>query len=262
MNTQSMSLWMSTTPVANFKKLEENVNADVCIVGAGISGLTTAYFLAQSGKSVIVLDDGPVGWGETSRTTAHWVTALDDRYYELERLHGREGAALAAHSHRAAIDMAESIITRENIDCNFQRIDGYLILHPGGDPKILDREFEALHRVGLRDVELVDHAPGLPWTGRAIMFPNQAQLHPLKYIHGLAQAATKMGVRIHTYSHVDKIKNHEVITDGGFTVRAEHVVVATNSPVNDIVTIHTKQAAYRSYVVGFRVPRYSVPRIL
>jgi glycine/D-amino acid oxidase-like deaminating enzyme len=64
----------------------QNERADVCIVGAGIAGLTTAYLLTKAGKSVIVLDDGPVISGETERTTAHLVTVLDKRYCELEQL--------------------------------------------------------------------------------------------------------------------------------------------------------------------------------
>lgn len=61
--------------------------ASVCTVGAGIAGITTAYLLVRAGKSVVVLDDGPIGGGKTGRTTAHFVAALDDRYFELEKLH-------------------------------------------------------------------------------------------------------------------------------------------------------------------------------
>src|SRR5665811_518442 len=97
----------------------------VCIVGAGIAGLTTAYLLGRAGKSVAVLDDGSIISGETERTTAHLVTALDDRYFELEKLHGERGARLAAESHAAAIDQIERIVNEEKIDCDFERLDGY-----------------------------------------------------------------------------------------------------------------------------------------
>src|SRR5689334_23297991 len=87
----------------SYPSLTADQSTDVCVIGAGIAGLTTAYLLAREGQSVIVLEDGQPGSGETSRTTAHLSNALDDRYYELERLHGREGARLAAESHTAAI---------------------------------------------------------------------------------------------------------------------------------------------------------------
>ena len=121
---QSTSLWMATTAVPNQSTLGEDTHADVCVVGAGISGITTAYLLAKQGKSVVVLDDGAVGGGQTQRTTAHLSNALDDRYLEIERLHGSEGAKLAAASHTAAIDRIESIVGDEQIACDFVRLDG------------------------------------------------------------------------------------------------------------------------------------------
>ena len=106
---QSVSVWMTTAEVPSFEPLAEDVTADVCVVGAGIAGLTTAYLLAQEGRSVVVLDDGPIGSGQTRRTTAHLSNALDDRYTEIERLHGERGARLAAESHTAAIARIASI---------------------------------------------------------------------------------------------------------------------------------------------------------
>src|SRR5437588_8276476 len=112
--------------------LGEDIAGDVCVIGAGIAGISTAYLLGRDGRRVIVIDDGVVGGGETGRTTAHLVNALDDRYYKLEKLHGERGSQLAAESHSAAIDKIEEIIGDENIDCDFLRLDGYLFEPPGG----------------------------------------------------------------------------------------------------------------------------------
>src|SRR5678809_1624598 len=95
------SIWKSVE-IPSRPALDKNVTADVCVVGAGISGLTTAYLLAEEGRAVVVLDDGPIAGGETSRTTAHLVNVLDDRYFQLEKLHGHKGSQLAAESHTAA----------------------------------------------------------------------------------------------------------------------------------------------------------------
>src|SRR6476620_4257080 len=100
---RSTSPWMAVE-MPSFPALTENQTADVCIVGAGIAGITTAYLLSRRGKSVVVLDDGPIGGGETGRTTAHLSNAVDDRYVEIERLHGEQGARIVADSHSAAID--------------------------------------------------------------------------------------------------------------------------------------------------------------
>src|SRR5687767_3511780 len=156
--------------------LAEDVHVQVCVVGAGIAGMTTAYLLAKAGRSVAVLDDGPIGGGMTQMTSAHLTNMMDDRYFELERLHGRQRARLAAESHTAAIERIEAIATEEKIDCQFERVDGYLFLAEGDKPETLDRELEAAHRAGLREVTKVERAPYAGFdTGPCLRFPRQAQ---------------------------------------------------------------------------------------
>src|SRR3954468_3398963 len=89
------SIWMDTAPTPQLSPLTESTDCDVCIVGAGIAGMSTAYALAASGKKVVVLDDGPVGGGETARTTAHLANAMDDGFDSLESMHGVDGARCA-----------------------------------------------------------------------------------------------------------------------------------------------------------------------
>src|SRR5918992_5828255 len=115
------SIWGATVEMPLCAPLAENVHVNVCVVGAGIAGMTTAYLLAKAGKSVAVLDDGPIGGGMTQMTSAHLTNMMDDRYFELERLHGRIGARLAAESHTAAIDCMEKIAREEHIECDFER---------------------------------------------------------------------------------------------------------------------------------------------
>ena len=103
----TLSVWAATAEISQRAKLEKDSRANVCIVGAGIAGMTTAYLLARAGKSVVVLDDGPIGGGMTGRTTAHLVTALDDPYFELEHLHGEKGSEIAADSHRSSVDQVD-----------------------------------------------------------------------------------------------------------------------------------------------------------
>jgi len=245
---------MATTALPKFSSLAEGTGTGVCVVGAGIAGLTTAYLLAREGKEVVVLDDGAVGGGETGRTTAHLTSVLDHRYFELERLHGKQGAVLAAESHSAAIDRIEEIVLTEQIECDFERLDGYLFVPPGEPTEVLDRELAATHRVRM-ETEIVPRAPIAGFhTGPSLRFPRQAQFHPLKYLGGLAAAITRMGGRIYTGSHVDKVDGGQVHVSGGQVVTAGAVVVATNVPFNDRITIHTKQAPYRTYVIGARVP--------
>jgi glycine/D-amino acid oxidase-like deaminating enzyme/nitrite reductase/ring-hydroxylating ferredoxin subunit len=239
--------------------LERNAETDICIVGAGISGLTTAYELARAGKRVIVLDDGQVGGGETCRTTAHIVNALDDRYMDLERFHGHRGAQLAAESHTAAIARIESIVNEEEIACHFERLSGYLFLSNGEKESLLDDELAAVHRAGLKEVRKLPRAPVDSFdTGPCLEFPDQAQFHPLFYLRGLLQAVEEAGGIVHTGTHVSAIRGGSdavVETSEGQRVRCEAIVVATNAPVNDNVAIYSKQAPYRTYVIGARAPK-------
>lgn len=245
--------------------LSGDTHADVCVVGAGIAGLTTAYLLARDGKSVVVIDDGPVAGGQTHRTTAHLSNALDDRYFEIERLHGREGAHLAAESHSAAIDKIEAIVLAEQIDCGFERLDGYLFVPPGEPAELLDRELEAVLRTCAVRIDWAPRAPLEFDTGACLRFRGQGQFHPLKYLAGLARAIQRDGGRICTQTHAKHIQGGDgakVTTAGGAVIYAGSVVVATNSPVNDLVAIHTKQKAYLTYVIAARVPIGAVPHAL
>jgi len=146
--------------------------------------------LTRTGKYVVV-DDGIIGSGESGRTTVHLTAALDDRYddryFEVERLHGTTGTRLAAASHTAAINQIESMVAHEGIDCDFERLDGYVFVPLGVSTDVLEHELTAAHRAGLSEVRLLSRAP-LPFvdTGPCIHFPRQAQFYPLKYLTGLA----------------------------------------------------------------------------
>jgi glycine/D-amino acid oxidase-like deaminating enzyme/nitrite reductase/ring-hydroxylating ferredoxin subunit len=257
------SIWMNeprSTPPA----LAEDLHVHVCIVGGGIAGLTTAYLLARAGKAVAVLDDGAPGSGMTQMTSGHLTNMLDDRYFELEKLRGREAARLAAQSHSAAIERIETIVGRERIDCDFSRLDGFLFLAPGDTLETLDRELEAAHRAGLQGVAGRERAPFQSFdSGPCLRFPAQAQFHPLKYLAGLSRCIEAHGGKLYA-AHADDIEGGApaVVKAGAHLVTADAVVVATNTPVNDRLAIHTKQAPYMTYVIGASVARGSVPQVL
>jgi glycine/D-amino acid oxidase-like deaminating enzyme/nitrite reductase/ring-hydroxylating ferredoxin subunit len=254
---------MDSATVPSYPALTDNADTEVCIIGAGIAGLTTAYLLALEGQKVIVIDDGQIGSGESSRTTAHLSNEIDDRYVEIARVHGDDGARVAAASHTAAIDFIEQFVRANNVECDFTRIDGYLFLAEGDTSDLLDEEHDAARLAGVV-VEKVARAPLASFdTGECLRFPNQARFHPLIYLSALAEAFVQAGGRIYCGSHV---KNTES-KDGRVTVSVEKpevkvtansLVVCTNSPIHDLFKMHTKQAPYRSYVVAAHVPRGAV----
>jgi glycine/D-amino acid oxidase-like deaminating enzyme/nitrite reductase/ring-hydroxylating ferredoxin subunit len=260
------SLWQGTFEVPSYPALDRDSRADVCVVGAGIAGLSTAYLLAKSGQRVILLDDGPVGGGESGRTTAHLTNAMDDRIYVLEHVHGEGGARQIVESHGAAIDCVEQIVAREGIDCDFARVDGYLFLGGGDSERVLDEELAAAHRAGMAHVTKLPRIPGVSFeSGPCLRFPDQAQFHALKYLAGLAQAFVGAGGRIHCDTHVTSVEGGSpctVQTDRKRSVTAGAVCVCTNASITDMFRTHVKQAPYRTFAIAAVVPRGSIPAAL
>ena len=241
------------------------LETEVCVVGAGISGLSVAYALAREGRRVTVLDDGPIGGGETGRTSAHLSCALDDRFTHLESLFGAAGARIAADSHRAAIDAIEATVAQLQIACAFRRVDGYLFVPDAGAPTELSpelaRELDAATRAGLV-VSDAERAP-LPFdTGRSLRFAAQAEFEPVAYLRGLAAAIVAAGGRIYTGVRVDAIEGgdapHVQLHDGS-VIRANTIVDASNASITSRYDLPLRQAAYRSYVLGFDVGPGEVP---
>jgi glycine/D-amino acid oxidase-like deaminating enzyme/nitrite reductase/ring-hydroxylating ferredoxin subunit len=259
------SLWKSTAPLRSPPPLARDATCDVCVVGAGIAGLSTAYALSLDGARVLVLDKGPVGGGETAQTTAHLSSALDDRFTALERMHGEEGARLARDSHQAAIEWIAAAVQREGAECQFERVDGYLAPAPGTSRGELEEELAAARRAGHRGAELLERAPQpLPDTP-CLRFPGLAQFHPLRYLAALARAVEQAGGGIHSATAVADVRGGDpclVETESGHRVRAAAVVVATNSPIHSRFGWHTKQAPFRTYVVAARIPDGSLPHLL
>jgi glycine/D-amino acid oxidase-like deaminating enzyme len=249
--------WMPSLHTPFHAPLTRSVEADVCVIGAGVSGLTTAYFLARTGRSVIVLDAGDVASGATAFTTAQLTTALDAGYVEIEKLHGTQGARLAAQSHTVAIAQIEAIVKSERIDCDFARVDGYLFARRGNSPTGLREERFAARRAGLRTITALKRNPrSLPSDLECLRFKDQAQVHPLKYAAGLAHSITRDGGRIFARTRADGVEGgrRPRVRAGEHVVDAGAVVVATNTPINDTFAVQAKQVACTSYVIAARLP--------
>ena len=256
------SIWHDTFTVPDRAPLRDDLTTDICVIGAGIAGLSVAYAFARAGKRVVVVEKEQIGSGESGRTTGHLSNALDDRYVTLEKARGGSSSRVAAEAHRAAIDFIEETIHTERIECDFRRLDGFLFLGGDDGSELLDDELEAAHRAGLTAVTRVVHVPGRgPELGPALCFPRQGRFHILKYLAGLASAIEARGGQIFGSTRVEEIDGGspaKVTTTSGKTVAADHVIVCTNSPISDMVVTHSKMAPYRTFVVAFAVPKGSV----
>nr|WP_295905058.1 FAD-dependent oxidoreductase [uncultured Bdellovibrio sp.] len=255
----TQSLWQEHTAFPALKSLDTSLKTDVCIVGAGIAGLLTAYRLMRKGLDVVILEKDLLGFNETAHSTAHLSNALDDGYVNIRKWHGREGARLAHNSHTAAIDLIEHLVKEEDIQCDFQRVPGYLFLGEGDDRRFLEMEMAAAHDAGFFDAHLVEEAEEQFFdAGACLKFPRQAQIDPLKFVRGVCENILARGAQIYPLTHAEKFQGGEdtyVETSSGHRISCKHIVVTTNVPINDWMKVHFKEAAYRTYVVALKVPR-------
>jgi glycine/D-amino acid oxidase-like deaminating enzyme/nitrite reductase/ring-hydroxylating ferredoxin subunit len=254
----TQSPWLMENPL-EFSPLNNNDKTEICIVGAGIAGLSIAYQLCSLGQKVIVIDAGVVGSGETGRTTAHLTNAFDDRYYNLAHIHNIH---LVADSHTQAINNIEQIIKKENIDCDFIRLNGYLFLGQHDSQSTLEKELKYAQEAGLSEVSLIKALKIKGFPERAVLrFPNQAQFHPIAYLKGLAKSIVNQGGKIYTHTPVTEIKTNKIIkikTENQHIIEANKVVIATNAPIYDNSYSFAKQTSNRSYVLGALISKGSV----
>lgn len=259
---EQISCWLENTAGRQYLPLIANLNTDVVVVGGGLAGLSVAYNCIIKGMSVVLLEDGFIGSGESGRTTAHLSSALDDRFYSLQKIFGKEKTRLMFESHHRAISNIEETVKRENIECDFKRLNGYLFPHASDTIESLEKEYDAAREAGAH-VEWVSEVPVMRMQPlKALVFHEQGQFNPMKYMLGLADAITAKGGKIYTGTHVDKIDDKSVTTSDGFTVTAKHIVVATNSPFVSKYILPMKQYAYRTYAIAALVKRNLIPHML
>lgn len=259
------SLWSASASMPVYPPLSANLNVEVCVIGAGIAGLTTAYLLQKNGVSVAVVEALSIGDGETSHTTAH-IAIPDEGFEEIENEYGRETARLVADSFAAAADLIETNVRTEQLGCQFERVDGYLFSCAEDPHATLDRELEAARRAGV-DVRKEDGQPPFEcgMAGPFLRFSRQAQFHPLRYLAGLAKAFEKKRGAIYCGTRaldIQERSDHVTVTTPTGKITADHVVVATNTPFNDRVAMHTKQNAFQTYVVASSIKKGSMPHAL
>ena len=261
------SFWYADSGLETRPALQSDTDCDLVVIGSGIAGLSAAYEAARWGWKVVVIDrQETIGGVMTPRTTAHLASELDDYYHCLIDAVGEDDARLYHDCQVAAINRIEAICEDEGIQADFARVDGYLIPAEPSHSSDLEKEYEACCSIGA-DVEWTDRAPiPLPEGTRALCFPRQGRFHPLKYVRGLIDAIERREGRIHGSTvyvdHREEDGGVLIETEAGPRIRARAAVFATNSPVNDKVAIHTKQAPDRTYVIAGPVPAGSVPDVL
>ncbi|HEV2069887.1 MAG TPA: FAD-dependent oxidoreductase [Acidimicrobiales bacterium] len=250
------SVWVGTTASSpTFPTLSGTVEVDVAVVGAGITGLTTAWLLKQGGAKVAVLDSGPVASGTTGYTTAKVTSQHGLAYAKLVSTHGHDKARQYAEANQAAVERVATTVEELGIDCQFERRPALTYTTDPGRRADVAAEVEAATGVGLPAtyVETTD----LPYPVQAaVRFENQAQFHPRRYCLALAGAIDGDGSHVFecTRAHdVDESGDAPVLRTDGGNVAAGAVVVATLLPFHDPGGFFAKAHPFSSYALAVRV---------
>ncbi|RAL11229.1 FAD-dependent oxidoreductase [Aspergillus homomorphus CBS 101889] len=277
MNTSGETdpVWVRHMPYSkypHFPALEENVETDVCIVGAGIAGISTAYELINRGKRVTMIEARNVLSGESGRTSGHLSNALDDGYIEIQKKHGFEGAKAAADSHTWAIQRVGEISKNLGIDCEYRTLPAYEISqYPRGDSKHdkeiseLKEEVELVTKLGLNasyhEGLAVKGWDGAPDQRDAAVFNGQATFHPTKYFVGVLEWLRQQpNFQCFTRTRMMSTEESDLVqvkTFNGYTITATDVVQATCVPLQKLSVI-AEMEYMRTYCIAIRVPKGAI----
>ena len=235
------SLWISDNYEKKFfddkifqktPPLGEFLETDICIVGAGIFGLTCAYYLTKLGYKVTVLEKDNIGEKATGHTTAK-ITSQHGLFYDyLTNSYSQKFAKDYLEANEQAITNIKNIIDEEKINCDFEYQNSYVYTTKKEDVTAIKKEVSSLEDLGF-NCEFVTKA-GLPFEIEgAVCFKHQAQFHPLKYLSGLCKCITTRGGNIYTNTTVFDVKkegSNYITFSKDFKVKSKYVIIATHYP--------------------------------
>ncbi|MEX0927768.1 MAG: FAD-dependent oxidoreductase [Balneolales bacterium] len=248
------SFWTDNTPSKNgYRELRSGIEADVAIIGGGITGLIAAHQLALEGKSVAILESGRIGGSTTGFSTGNLYVPLQTGYHKILGSFDQETVRIIAHSRKAAIDFVERLILENNIDCQFHRRPWYMYTNNSANMGLISDEVETLKNAGM-DIDLIDKMPLKTAFKKAAKMENQARFNPCKLVIELADILRKQGCRVYEGSPVTAIEENDrwnLLTPSG-SVTAEYLIEATHIP-KGINMVQTLVYPHRSYVVAAEI---------
>lgn len=253
------SVWIESIDKINSNgELTDDMSADVCIIGAGISGITTAYYLTKRGYKVVVIEKDEIGHGVTGHTTAKITSQHNLIYHYLSKQYGIKFAKKYFEANEEAIKNIEDILRENNIDCNFERKDNYIYTINDENIEKIEEEAESLKYIN-RDAKKVGRSD-LPFDIKlGIVFKNQAQFNPLKYLKGLVKYILENNGRIYTNSLCTDIKRDDdqyVVYANGKKVYTKYVVLASQYPFLKVPGFYfAKMYQASSYVIGIETKK-------
>ncbi|MFC4736361.1 FAD-dependent oxidoreductase [Bacillus daqingensis] len=252
---QPVSLWRER-PTQTFPALEEDLDTEVCVIGGGIAGVSTAFMLARRGFQVVLVEADRMGAGTTGWTTAKITSQHGLKYADLIDQVGVDNARLYYDANEDAISWIERMTRKLNIDCNFERQNAYLYADTEAGMTQLEREAEAYLKLEL-DGGMVEKEAFDGTKRRMLAMYDQAQFHPVCFLAKLLRYLEVENMPVFEQSRAVDIKRGkrpQVLMENGSVVMADHVVMATHYPFKDLQALFVARLhVERSYSVAFRL---------
>jgi glycine/D-amino acid oxidase-like deaminating enzyme/nitrite reductase/ring-hydroxylating ferredoxin subunit len=261
-DSSTISPWQNTSrgPTQAVSNTEKHQLFDVMIIGAGITGLTTALLLQQQGKKCIVIENGSLGFGTTGGTSAHLNTFFDTTYPEIESDFGEKEAKMVAAAGKEAIELIKHFTDQLAISCDLAEKKAYLFSQNEQQSKQLMQILAASQRAGISVNEIAEINLPVPFQS-AILFHQQGQFHPIKYLHGLADSFLKLGGTLCENTFITDVEKTGDLYFANAELqlfKASNLVYATHA-VPGVNSFSFKCAPYRSYVIGVRLADENYP---
>lgn len=232
------SYWInSVKDDKEFEKLDKNIKTDICIIGGGLTGITTAYNLSKYKIKTVLIDKGRIGRQASGNSTAKITSQHGLIYKYLIDSKGKDFAKKYYEANENAIRNIENIIKKESIDCDFEKQSSYVFTRKIEEMQKIKDEVEAVKSLGGK-ADFVEDIPIKAIAG--IKFENQAQFNPYKYISALSKICSSSGVKIYENTRaidveIEDEEEYNVITlENGCKIKAKYLIITTKYPIVNI----------------------------
>lgn len=247
------SYWLQTAQTQAFAQLKESIETEVLIIGGGITGITCAYCLTQSGVKPVLIEAGNLCCGTTGNTTGKVTIQHGIIYSNLRKKYGLDQAKRYAASQASALNFVKEQVKALAIDCQLTPSDSYLFAQTPEERKQIEEEYRIAQEIGI-DASFIPESDFPPEHLGMVCFKNQAVFHPVRYGNALAKAAAENGAQLYCNTKATHLEDKSPITvscENGLTVRAKHLVMATQYPFYDGPNIfYTRLFAKRAYAIA------------
>ena len=251
--THGKIYWEDTCSPPSFPELSGDLDVDVAIIGGGMVGISTARMLKDDGMTVAVVEARRVGQGVSGKATAKVTSQHGITYQRIEQKFGEDRARLYAEAQETGLRKILEVARTHGIDADIEPMPAFIYTLEDRHVSDIEKEVEVARRLGLPTTLTRD--TGLPFDVLAAMrWDDQAQFHPLKFVSGLAATIPGDGCHIFENSRVTDWDPHRIATTGG-TVRARHVVMATNLPLGQVGLYYATNFPQAEPVIAARINR-------